>query len=1102
MSYSTLSRAQLSFDYLHTNSTTHEFLFGALAELLDNARDASATKINIYTVADDTLRGGYALCFLDDGEGMDPNETADIVTFGKSTKRCIDSQHIGMYGNGLKSGSMRIGNDLIVFTKKGLTMSCLFLSRTFHEEENIDEVIVPLPTFEASSKRPLAKGVRAQERHETEMGLIYKYSPFRREEDFFAQFDRIEGNSGTLVVIFNLKLLDDGHTELDMSTDLTDIILANPESDYDSDEGLMPERRSFRAYASILYMEPRMRIYIQGKKVHTKRLASCLYKPRLYKYSSNRFRTRTENEAKRAQDEALAADNKAREAESKARNLENKFGSSISKDQRTELRRVQTTAAEYRREADIKRQIAERKVKALKDPKTLSLIFGVSLDNRSHDGVFVYNCTRLIKMYEKVGPQTEGGVFCSGVVGIVDVPYLVLEPTHNKQDFADAKEYRHLMKAMGEHMVQYWKDIGIAQQGVTKFWEGYGYISSRWRDPPSTDIKYIRKRAMQINKTLQCDLCLKWRTLPFLASNVNKEFPDNWQCSMNPDQQHNRCSAAEQKLNISEGILKKDVKSSEQKKKDLEEEIRKKQEMLAKMQKTQVVLSTREAQELKRKAPSPPPSPVLKATPRRQSAPPLKQQPSPPPRRQSSPPPRRQPSPPPKRRQSPPPPKRKQPSPPPKRQPPAPKRQRSPSPSPPPPPRARTVRAPSPKPKPSPVKSAPPGKPSPKPAPKPVSKPEPKPAPTPRQTANSRATAVTNNVKVDVVTRRSPSPKPAPTNRKRGTTVNTTPERAKPVAQAMGSQTSDNEDEDEEEEEEEETAPVAPKKSRMAAKDGRSNLASASVAVTRVKEVVRPSPPAKAKPPPGVFVSSAEENEASQSGMEAMDLDTATEDSSKVVLNDADSNGEVGTRVEALINSKWHSGVVVRVNAAEAKWKVKFDSYPKDKYDKWYEKQSSDIRIVKGETPDTASLESPAQETAEAPTSSTATSAATSTQSMDEIANGYRTCLRYFLPPQWVMDKETISGMSLQELADFPLDDFFDHYEKGLRRLVSNFQTEAAVRKQEAENAKSKLASVRKLIAKLLKSTNEEFDIDPEADSDQVDELLSMCVRQAVQSQT
>lgn len=47
--YSSLRRAQLTYDYLHTNSTTHEFLFGALAELVDNARDASSQKIDIYT---------------------------------------------------------------------------------------------------------------------------------------------------------------------------------------------------------------------------------------------------------------------------------------------------------------------------------------------------------------------------------------------------------------------------------------------------------------------------------------------------------------------------------------------------------------------------------------------------------------------------------------------------------------------------------------------------------------------------------------------------------------------------------------------------------------------------------------------------------------------------------------------------------------------------------------------------------------------------------------------------------------------------------------------------------------------------------------------
>lgn len=37
---------------------------------------------------------------------------------------------------------MRIGKDFILFTKKGTTLTCLFLSRTFHEEEGLDEVRV------------------------------------------------------------------------------------------------------------------------------------------------------------------------------------------------------------------------------------------------------------------------------------------------------------------------------------------------------------------------------------------------------------------------------------------------------------------------------------------------------------------------------------------------------------------------------------------------------------------------------------------------------------------------------------------------------------------------------------------------------------------------------------------------------------------------------------------------------------------------------------------------------------------------------------------------------------------------------------------------
>jgi hypothetical protein len=67
-----------------------------------------------------------------------------------------------------------------------------------------------------------------------------------------------------------------------------------------------------------------MKVYIQGKKVRTRKLISCLYKPKLYKYTSNRFKSRAESEAKKALEDTKIAELKAKEAQSKAKDLENK----------------------------------------------------------------------------------------------------------------------------------------------------------------------------------------------------------------------------------------------------------------------------------------------------------------------------------------------------------------------------------------------------------------------------------------------------------------------------------------------------------------------------------------------------------------------------------------------------------------------------------------------------------------------------------------------------------------------------------------------------------------------------------------------------------
>ena len=52
------------------------------------------------------------------------------------------------------------------------------------------------------------------------------------------EFEHMDSTSGTLVIIYNMKLLDSGEPELDHKTNRFDILLSNPEGrDFDTDEG-------------------------------------------------------------------------------------------------------------------------------------------------------------------------------------------------------------------------------------------------------------------------------------------------------------------------------------------------------------------------------------------------------------------------------------------------------------------------------------------------------------------------------------------------------------------------------------------------------------------------------------------------------------------------------------------------------------------------------------------------------------------------------------------------------------------------------------------------------------------------------------------------
>ncbi|KAM4763337.1 ATPase MORC2 isoform 1-T1 [Cyanocitta cristata] len=1014
--YSSLNRAQLTFEYLHTNSTTHEFLFGALAELVDNARDADATRIDIYTERREDLRGGFMLCFLDDGTGMDSNEAASVIQFGKSAKRSPESTQIGQYGNGLKSGSMRIGKDFILFTRKDNTMTCLLLSRTFHEEEGIDEVIVPLPTWNARSCEPVTDNM---EKFAIETELIYKYSPFKSEREVMDQFNKIRGEKGTLVIIFNLKLMDNGEPELDVTSDPQDIQMAETPR-----EGTKPERRSFRAYAAVLYIDPRMRIFINGHKVQTKRLSCCLYKPRMYKYTSNRFKTRAEQEVKKAEHMARIAEEKAREAESKARALELRLGGDLTRESRVTLRQVQNLAITMRQEADVKKRIKDAKQRALKEPKELNFIFGVNIEQRELDGMFIYNCSRLIKMYEKVGPQLEGGMACGGVVGVVDVPYLVLEPTHNKQDFADAKEYRHLLKAMGEHLAQYWKDVAIAQRGIIKFWDEFGYLSANWNQPPSSELRYKRRRAMEIPTTIQCDVCLKWRTLPFQLSSVEKNYPDSWVCSMNPDPEQDRCEAAEQKQKVPLGTLKKDLKSHEEKQKQLTEKIRQQQEKLEALQKTTPIRSQADLKKL-----------PLEVTTR-------------------------------------------------------PSREHT-----------RTQRPRSP-PLPDAIKNAPSRPPGSSPPPKSCSQLKKSSSDHPNSSSPKLASVL---FKEEASTSRTHHH--TVTAGKSNSTLKTLAKPGTSMKSLSGLQSPKSPRET-----------PNPKAAKVPAVKKSASGRCSQASSTRKRALNIPEDGSeeegehkKERTKRGKFLAMKEEKDSSEVVVEL--TDSAGEEE---LLELKKAQKDKGLHVEVRVNKEWFTGRVTAVERGRhaIRWKVKFDYVPTDTTprDRWVEKGSEDVRLMKPPSPEYQAPDTQQEEevvVAEPSTSDCVriepdtTGPSSSQETVDLLVQILRNCLRYFLPPNFPISKNELSSMSSEGLLAFPLKEYFKQYEVGLQNLCNSYQTRADARAKACEEnlrnserklkeTEEKLQKLRTNIMALLQKVQEDIDINTDDELDAYIEDLIM----------
>ncbi|NXU80060.1 MORC3 protein, partial [Oreotrochilus melanogaster] len=271
---------QLCPKFLHTNSTSHTWPFSAIAELIDNAYDPDVSAKQIWidkTVINDNI----CLTFTDNGNGMNSEKLHKMLSFGFSEKSMMNGRvPVGLYGNGFKSGSMRLGKDAIVFTKNGDTMSVGLLSQTFLEVTKAEHVMVPIVTF---NNQHILSTAFAESKNS--LKAILTHSLFSTEEKLLAELDAIMGKKGTRIIIWNLRRDKNEKTEFDFDKDKYDIRIPEDLDEtgkrgYKKQERLdqiVPESDySLRAYCSILYLKPTMQIILRGQKVKTQLVSKSL----------------------------------------------------------------------------------------------------------------------------------------------------------------------------------------------------------------------------------------------------------------------------------------------------------------------------------------------------------------------------------------------------------------------------------------------------------------------------------------------------------------------------------------------------------------------------------------------------------------------------------------------------------------------------------------------------------------------------------------------------------------------------------------------------------------------------------------------------------
>ncbi|KAK9069392.1 hypothetical protein SSX86_011295 [Deinandra increscens subsp. villosa] len=276
--------------YLKTLGQSHsDWIFGAIAEFVDNSRDAKATMLDISI---DMIYSRLVdkeipmLAIVDDGHGMSHEELMKMVSFGRKQPDTNDPNYIGRYGVGFKTGAMRLGRDALVLTQTTNSRSIAFLSQSLNEGN--DNVEIPIVTYSRKGQfMEYDRNFQTEASSKINLKAIMDFSPFDKYliGEKAGLFQR-EG-TGTQIYIWNLD-------EWGSTYSLEWVDGVNGGSSFYQGDIYIRSRRarsrlgqmtqqvpldySLRSYLEVIFLDPRMKIRVQGSLVKSRPLAKFLHK--------------------------------------------------------------------------------------------------------------------------------------------------------------------------------------------------------------------------------------------------------------------------------------------------------------------------------------------------------------------------------------------------------------------------------------------------------------------------------------------------------------------------------------------------------------------------------------------------------------------------------------------------------------------------------------------------------------------------------------------------------------------------------------------------------------------------------------------------------